>query len=379
MAVSHLRKVICLAAFLLLDYNSCVVNAWRNRINPDTSFYDGLQDFIEFTDLQSQLLLKKWPNTIQEADNWPYSPLDPNIKQVTGIAVGDDDTVHIFHRGSRVWDINSFDFYTNKFKQIEDGPIPNDTVIVYDEITGEIKSTWGANRFYMPHGITIDKKGNTWITDVALHQVFKFEPGATEPSIVLGEALVPGGDKKHFCKPTDVAVISNGDFFVSDGYCNSRIVMFDEKGTFLMEFATKDWLTVPHGLSLDEDNNCLYVADRENYRILCYSALPSKGRVGIKNTSFDVRKGTMGRVFGVAQAGESIFAITGSGDEENVPANALLQVNRRGDVIKTWRPIQAKFLMPHDIALNSKRSNLYIVDCDERATKKIYKLKLLNK
>jgi len=26
-------------------------------------------------------------------------------------------------------------------------------------------------RFYMPHGLTIDAKGNYWITDVAMHQV----------------------------------------------------------------------------------------------------------------------------------------------------------------------------------------------------------------
>jgi len=26
-------------------------------------------------------------------------------------------------------------------------------------------------RFYMPHGLTVDDKGNLWVTDVALHQV----------------------------------------------------------------------------------------------------------------------------------------------------------------------------------------------------------------
>lgn len=27
-------------------------------------------------------------------------------------------------------------------------------------------------RFYMPHGLTIDKQGNLWVTDVGLHQVY---------------------------------------------------------------------------------------------------------------------------------------------------------------------------------------------------------------
>ena len=46
----------------------------------------------------------------------------------------------------------------------------------------------------------------------------KIPRGSTTPSLVLGTKLVPGSDNNHFCKPTDVAVASNGDFFVADGY-----------------------------------------------------------------------------------------------------------------------------------------------------------------
>lgn len=28
-----------------------------------------------------------------------------------------------------------------------------------------------ACRFYLPHGLSVDKNGNYWVTDVALHQV----------------------------------------------------------------------------------------------------------------------------------------------------------------------------------------------------------------
>ena len=92
--------------------------------------------------------------------------------------------------------------------------------------------------FYLPHGISIDHEGNLWLTDVALHQVFKFPPGGAEtPLIMLGEKLVPGPDKDHFCKPTDVAVDpATGNFFVADGYCNSRIMKFSPQGEFLMEW-----------------------------------------------------------------------------------------------------------------------------------------------
>ena len=44
----------------------------------------------------------------------------------------------------------------------------------------------------MPHMITIDAQNNFWVTDVALHQVFKFGPygGKTkEPLVTLGQRV----------------------------------------------------------------------------------------------------------------------------------------------------------------------------------------------
>lgn len=59
---------------------------------------------------------------------------------------------------------------------------------------------------------------NSWYMTNYLLQVLKFEKGSQTPSLTLGEALVPGSDTSHFCKPTDVAVASNGEFFVADGW-----------------------------------------------------------------------------------------------------------------------------------------------------------------
>ena len=43
----------------------------------------------------------------------------------------------------------------------------------------------------MPHMLTIDVKNNVWVTDVALHQVFKFGPygGDGKPLIALGRKV----------------------------------------------------------------------------------------------------------------------------------------------------------------------------------------------
>lgn len=94
----------------------------------------------------------------------------------------------------------------------------------------------------MPHGLTVDHMNNIWVTDVALHQVFKFPPLAgnvelSKPLLVLGEPFVPGSDLKHFCKPTDVAVNKlTGDFYVADGYCNSRIIKYDKYGNEILHW-----------------------------------------------------------------------------------------------------------------------------------------------
>lgn len=68
--------------------------------------------------------------------------------------------------------ISSFDL-RNRYRKSKSGAIDVDTVLVLDQRTGVPISTWGRNLFYMPHGLHIDNEGNTWITDVALHQVFK--------------------------------------------------------------------------------------------------------------------------------------------------------------------------------------------------------------
>lgn len=91
------------------------------------------------------------------------------------------------------------------------GPIPVDTVIKLDSTTGEVLDSWGSILFYMPHGMTIDRHGNTWITDVALHQVFKFHPNSRYPSLTIGRRFQPGSLPNHLCQPTAVAIASTGE------------------------------------------------------------------------------------------------------------------------------------------------------------------------
>lgn len=61
--------------------------------------------------------------------------------------------------------------------------------------------------------------------------------GGDRTLLSLGEAFKPGSDHYHFCQPTDVAVdYETGKIFVSDGYCNARILKFSADGRYLSEW-----------------------------------------------------------------------------------------------------------------------------------------------
>lgn len=68
-------------------------------------------------------------------------------------------------------------------------------------------------------------------------KVFKLGADAKEPLLILGVALQPGSDNSHFCQPTDVAVDPvTGSVYISDGYCNSRIIQFSPNGLYVMQW-----------------------------------------------------------------------------------------------------------------------------------------------
>ena len=190
--------------------------------------------------------------------DWPDLPNDFILGNPTGLGMNSQNNLLVFHRASRVWE-----------EPMPKDKIQENTITVIDKQTGKILNSWGANLFIMPHGLEIDKDNNVWVTDVALHQIFKFSSNGTL-LLTLGEAQIAGNDKEHFNLPTDIAVSDDGSFYVSDGYGNSRVVKFSKDGTYLFEwgkFGNKQGeFNIPHGIDLDK-NGFVYVADRENNRI----------------------------------------------------------------------------------------------------------------
>jgi hypothetical protein len=52
----------------------------------------------------------------------------------------------------------------------------------------------------------------------------------------MGERGVPGRGPNNFNRPTDIAWLPDGTFFVADGYAGTRVAKFDRTGKFLMDW-----------------------------------------------------------------------------------------------------------------------------------------------
>ncbi|XP_019821054.1 peptidyl-glycine alpha-amidating monooxygenase isoform X7 [Bos indicus] len=300
---------------------------------------------------------------VEEALDWPGVYLLPG--QVSGVALDPQNNLVIFHRGDHVWDGNSFD---SKFvyQQRGLGPIEEDTILVIDPNNAAVLQSSGKNLFYLPHGLSIDKDGNYWVTDVALHQVFKLDPKSKEgPLLTLGRSMQPGSDQNHFCQPTDVAVDPDtGTIYVSDGYCNSRLVQFSPSGKFITQWGEASLesspkpgqFRVPHSLALVPPLGQLCVADRENGRIQCFKTDTKEFVREIKHPSF-------GRnVFAISYIPGLLFAVNGKPYfEDQEPVQGFVMNFSSGEIIDVFKPVRKHFDMPHDIAA-SEDGTVYVGD-----------------
>lgn len=135
--------------------------------------------------------------------------------------------------------------------------------------TGKFVREWGPGIAKRTHSIRVDRDGFIWTTDSAGHTVKKFRADGTLV-MTLGKYDVAGDGPDTFNQPTDVCVTVNGDFFVTDGYGNSRVVKFNKEGTYIKEWGTKGTgpgqFNLPHAIVQDSRGR-LIVADRTNKRL----------------------------------------------------------------------------------------------------------------
>lgn len=290
--------------------------------------------FIYDTAMAKRLSGLQNQETYVSVPSFPQLPGAWTLGQVSAASIDSEGNIFVFHRGEH-------------------------PILVFDK-TGKFLRSFGDGLFKSAHGLRLDKDDNVWVTDNANHTVTKF---SHDGKIIfsLGVKDVPGNDARHFNKPTDVAFAPNGDFFVSDGYGNSRVVKFDHDGKFLFAWGKKGKgpgeFNLPHAVRLDS-KGLVYVADRENDRIQVFD----------QNGKFQRQFGGFAPFGLFITPDDTVFVADGR-------ANRILKMTKDGNIITSWGNLGSElgnFNMPHGIAVDSDGA-AYVTEINGKRVQKFKK------
>jgi hypothetical protein len=197
----------------------------------------------------------------EEAVGWEQIPNGWSHGDVAGIATDPQGLVYVFNRGEH-------------------------PLLVYNR-DGSFNTHWGEGVFTRPHGITI-KDGVIYLADDGDHTVRKFTMDGTllqtlgtlnQPSATGYDPSAPGNLRTikaagPFHRPTRLSVAPNGDYYVSDGYGNSRIHHFKADGTLVKSWgqtgSAPGEFNLPHSVWVHTDGR-VFVCDRENDRVQIFT------------------------------------------------------------------------------------------------------------
>ena len=155
-----------------------------------------------------------------------------------------------------------------------------DHIVNIVDRNGKLIESWEQHNklFVRPHRILVnpyDTQRHIWLVDDGAHAIYKFTRDGKTLVQTIGTPMQAGDDQTHFARPTDVAWLPDGTFFVSDGYVNTRVVKFDKDGKFLLTFGQRGtppnetrpgYMNTVHAIAIDK-NRRVYVSDRANSRV----------------------------------------------------------------------------------------------------------------
>jgi DNA-binding beta-propeller fold protein YncE len=249
-------------------------------------------------------------------------PAGWTLGQCSAVAVNSRGEIYLFHRG----------------------PHP---IICFDS-QGNYLRSWGDDVIDTAHGLRIDQDDNVWTTDIGNHRVYKFAPGG-KLLMALGTGKA-GARSDQFNKPTDVAFGPQGEFYVSDGYGNTRVLKFSPSGALITFWGRpgtgRGEFNLPHSIVVDRQGRIL-VGDRENNRIQIFD---ETGKF------LDEWKGFA--PFGLALDKDGqLFVADGR-------ANKILRLNESGQLAQSWGQkgtAPGEFELPHMLTLDAA-GNLLVAE-----------------
>ena len=223
------------------------------------------------------------------AVNWPENVCGPGYQggSVGGVFAESVDRVYVFQRGCLpalkpgndiVPERNASGFDLSQ-KDPARNPRWDHVVLIYNR-DGKLVESWEQHNklFVRPHRVQMnpyDPQKHVWLIDDGAHSIYKFTNDGKQLVFTLGVFREPGADKTHFARPTDIAFLPSGEFFISDGYTNTRVVKFDKDGKYLLEWGMRgeagtekrpSYFNTVHGVQVDKQRR-VYVADRANRRV----------------------------------------------------------------------------------------------------------------
>jgi DNA-binding beta-propeller fold protein YncE len=196
--------------------------------------------------------LGQWPGDLKyrPVEAWGQLPPGYRYGEVSSVAVNSRDEVFAFCRAER-------------------------PVVVFDR-GGNFLRSWGEGMFRRAHAVVIGPEDEVWTIDDAGHAIRKCTPEG-KVLLTLGRpgAPAPPQSGEPFNLPTHLAVCPRtGTLFVTDGYGNSRVHVFDPAGRHLRSWGEPGTeagcFNVPHGILVERDG-AVYVVDRENDRIQLFT------------------------------------------------------------------------------------------------------------
>lgn len=147
------------------------------------------------------------------------------------------------------------------------------------------------------HGMAVDAQDNVWIIDTANATVMKVSP-AGKLLMTIGTKGRPGDwdeakGQRLLWQPVMIAFGPKGDIYIGEGHANEspndtdsgdpanmigagRIIHLDRNGKFINQWfgnsVGQGKFVDSHGLAVDPTNGDVWVGDREQYRIVVFSA-----------------------------------------------------------------------------------------------------------
>jgi DNA-binding beta-propeller fold protein YncE len=225
-----------------------------------------------------------------------------------------------------------------------------------------------------PHKIKMspyDPERHVWVIDDQLHLIHKFTYDG-KLVMSLGTKGQRGRDAgKLFDRPTDIAWLPDGTFFISDGYGGKRVAKFDKDGKFL-----KDWGQAPkdpknpgpnefntvHSVAVSDDRR-VFVVDRGHGRMQIFDEegkfldMFATGPQGLNADDYPLGQ-VVSRPYAHLITADQTLWVTDGG------TNRVLKYDLNGNYKYGWGqpgPYAGQFGGPHALTVD-QAGNLYIAE-----------------